>query len=134
MTKVSRGQVYYVDDMLITVTRVAEDQTWADIHVHQESTQGEWDKRQPLPFPLNWTRWNHDPVISRETLVAGRRAQRDERRVIVGPVQVCSVAVRHDSITFFDEAGTPLFLIDHPHYPGAGLGLEIADNVGVTES
>ena len=37
--------------LLIEVTRVAKDGTWADIHVFQPLTNQTWTKRQPTPIP-----------------------------------------------------------------------------------
>jgi hypothetical protein len=39
----------------IWVTRVAKDQTWADIFVYDNGTRASWSKRQPLPLHESFT-------------------------------------------------------------------------------
>lgn len=41
--------------MRIIVTRVARDQSWADIRVEQHNG-ARWGKRMRLPFPSKWSR------------------------------------------------------------------------------
>jgi hypothetical protein len=42
-------QIYEWRGIRYTITRVARDQTWADIRVRTD--HGGWSKRQPLPLP-----------------------------------------------------------------------------------
>lgn len=49
--EVKKGDIYIDGELLITVTRVAKDGSWADIDVYQPSTNNSWTKRQPTPIP-----------------------------------------------------------------------------------
>jgi hypothetical protein len=43
-----RGDEFYTETGIVTVRRVAKDNSWADILVEQGSTGATWTKRQPL--------------------------------------------------------------------------------------
>jgi hypothetical protein len=50
VSAIRAGAEFYAPTMrtFITVTRVARDKTWADLHVMQPATGYDWKKRQPL--------------------------------------------------------------------------------------
>lgn len=45
------GQEYYWKGCYLTVTKVADDNSWADFRVENESEQ--WSERLPLPLPFD---------------------------------------------------------------------------------
>lgn len=71
--------------VLVKVTRVARDQSWADIWCHDGRTI--WTKRQPLPLPENLT----PRAWTNEDLLALHRAAGPEPRVIEVPTPEMTV-------------------------------------------
>lgn len=54
MASPKKGDRFEAMDTIVTVRRVSV-MRWADIHVRQPGSGAEWTKRQPLPFPVDWT-------------------------------------------------------------------------------
>lgn len=60
--KVREGDKFkWRDSLTITVTRVAADETWADIEVNGPSGNS-WGKRHKLPFPEAYERIEDGPA------------------------------------------------------------------------
>jgi len=57
--------------------------------------------------------------------------QTNENRVQV-LADVRTIVVRHTEVEFLDDAGKTLVKVDRPTYPGAGLGVEVDDEILVT--
>lgn len=54
LADVSKGDTFtWLDSVTVTVTRVAADRSWADLHC--ESCGRTWSKRQPLPLHEGFT-------------------------------------------------------------------------------
>ena len=49
--KPQKGDRYASHTLVMEVTRVAKDGSWADIKVWQPHTGASWTKRQPTPIP-----------------------------------------------------------------------------------
>lgn len=54
MSDAKKDQVFYSHGERITVLRVSKAGLWADIRVEQLHN-ARWTKRQPLPFPADWS-------------------------------------------------------------------------------
>lgn len=58
---VRKGDTFLWMGCVARATRVADDETWADLLVVQQPDGAVWTKRQPLPLPTDAVRYEGHP-------------------------------------------------------------------------